>query len=53
VVDENRRATYMSNQPVDRSDTVFVPFEDETKQLIPVCICDCDLPCDLLTVRSL
>lgn len=48
VVDENRRATYISNQPVDRSDTIFIPFEDETKQLIPV-----GLPGEYSYARSL
>lgn len=49
VVDENRRATYnISNQPVDRSDSIFIPFEDEKKQLIPV-----GLPGEYSYARSL
>lgn len=37
VVDENRRATYsISNQPEDRSESIFTTFEGDKKQLIPV-----------------
>ncbi|KAL8144313.1 hypothetical protein V2J09_017345 [Rumex salicifolius] len=37
VVDENHRGTYeISNQPVDRSESIFATFEGEDKQLIPV-----------------
>lgn len=49
VVDENRRATYnISNQPIDRSESIFTPFEDEKKQLIPV-----GLPGEYSYARSL
>ncbi|KAL2944594.1 Bromodomain and PHD finger-containing protein 3 [Bienertia sinuspersici] len=37
VVDENRRATYnISNQPEDRSESIFTTFDGDKKQLIPV-----------------
>ncbi|KAJ1441352.1 Bromodomain-like superfamily [Sesbania bispinosa] len=37
VLDENRRASYnMSNQPITRSDSIFMTFESEMKHLVTV-----------------
>ncbi|KAK4752489.1 hypothetical protein SAY87_021287 [Trapa incisa] len=36
VVDDNRRATYMSNQPIVGVDSIFTTFESEIKQLVAV-----------------
>lgn len=47
VLDENRRLSYnmsnrlsynMSNLPITRSDSIFMTFESDMKQLVTVCI---------------
>lgn len=39
MLDESRRASYnMSNQPIGRSESIFMTFDSEMKQLVAVCI---------------
>lgn len=39
MLDEGRRASYkMSSQPIGRSESIFMTFDSEMKQLVAVCI---------------